>query len=365
LLAGIEMVLRLTSGFPSGFLDFFVPGPNGLYPPAAAMLVRWGPIRYEIETDAHGMRRRRGATSGGPGVVRIAAIGDSVTDGFFVDSEATFPALLERRLEERGYRAQVLNAARGGGSIDKEYAILREIVLPLKPAMVLLTFVTNDIADIRERRRDDLLRFPLRPGWRQSLAAWATTRTAIGETLARMSEPPQLARARRAPPPQEMGASRYRIPGGDAFRTNAATFMRNAASVDGIVLGDDWSSDTRALVDNYLFALGEFAARCREDRVALVLVYFPAYAQVYDVGVSMRIRDVLRDASRSLGIAFVDLTPSLRREGATRVLHLAPLDYHMNPDGNRVIADTLADELIAGRLGPDGAKAPPRHGSSR
>ena len=35
---------------------------------------------------------------------------------------------------------------------------------------------------------------------------------------------------------------------------------------------------------------------------------------------------------------FLDLTPDFRREGRDRVLHLAPVDYHLNPAGNEVIA---------------------------
>jgi len=81
-----------------------------------------------------------------------------------------------------------------------------------------------------------------------------------------------------------------------------------------------------------------------------VFVYFPAYPQVYDTSSSSRIQDLLREECRRLGVPFCDLTPAFRRQAASEVLYLAPLDFHPNPAGNRLIAKTVGEFLLAAGL---------------
>jgi hypothetical protein len=76
-----------------------------------------------------------------------------------------------------------------------------------------------------------------------------------------------------------------------------------------------------------------------------VFVYFPAYPQVYDRGSPTTIRDRLRAHSENRDVPFLDLTTALRAQDA-EVLHLAPADYHLNPEGNRVIGEALAGFLL-------------------
>ena len=102
----------------------------------------------------------------------------------------------------------------------------------------------------------------------------------------------------------------------------------------------------QALVDDYLFALNRVKRFCDAHAAALVFVYFPCYPQVYDPNTPMTIRDVLGRKCRELAIPFLDLTPAFRRMGRVKVLHLAPLDFHPNPDGNRLMAETIAEFLV-------------------
>ncbi len=69
--------------------------------------------------DANGLRSRPFSGPPAPGQVRILCIGDSITNGGLrVDQSATWPALLERVLRERGGNVQVLNASAGGWALD-------------------------------------------------------------------------------------------------------------------------------------------------------------------------------------------------------------------------------------------------------
>jgi len=147
----------------------------------------------------------------------------------------------------------------------------------------------------------------------------------------------------------QLTPERYHIAGGDQYAANVQLFLRKYAKSDGLVLERPLSPSTRALVDDYVFALVHLAAFCRDHGARLVLVYFPCYPQVYDPGTPMTIRDILRDASARSGIPFLDLTPAFREAGRGQVLHLAPRDFHPNPAGNAVIARGVADFLAGAR----------------
>jgi acyl-CoA thioesterase I len=74
---------------------------------------------------------------------RIVAFGDSLTAGFGVPSEASYPAQLQRRLEDAGYRYRVINA---GVSGDTTAGGLRRVdwVLKSRPHIVILELGAND-----------------------------------------------------------------------------------------------------------------------------------------------------------------------------------------------------------------------------
>jgi len=73
----------------------------------------------------------------------IVAFGDSITEGFGVAPESSYPALLERRLRARGYGWKVINAGVSGDTTNNGLDRLAR-VLTLRPALVILEFGGND-----------------------------------------------------------------------------------------------------------------------------------------------------------------------------------------------------------------------------
>ena len=135
-----------------GFLRLF-GYPQGLfmtrYPKRQTLNMLWGAIPYTVRTNSIGLRGEEISEYKRPGVARILALGDSVTDGFFVDNEETYPAQLKEYLErETGKPVDVVNAGLGNISIDQEFLVLRNLAPMLEPDVVVLSFVTNDIAGI-------------------------------------------------------------------------------------------------------------------------------------------------------------------------------------------------------------------------
>lgn len=352
LIVGLNSVLRFGFHYPRGYFRFMAADGVRLYPPSTTLPMRWGAIPYEVRTNARGFRGDEFDLVAPAGRLRIVAIGDSVTDGFFADNEATYPAELQHYLRARGHDVEVINAARGGGSIDKEYAILKEQGFPLRPDVVVLTFVTNDIFDIRERSLDDLLTRDLHPTRTTTFTQRLLTDTALGECASDLALRLRFRAYRAAEHQATAGASttedtRYQQWGGDHYEDNVRGFKQLTKNMDGLVLDPPFSAETRGIIEKYLAILDRMHRDCEERKARLFFVYFPAYSQVYDPAASLEIRDLLQAACEARSIPFVDLTGTFRREGKDHVLHLAPIDYHPNPDGNRVMARAIGESVMA------------------
>ncbi len=76
-------------------------------------------------------------------MLTIVAVGDSLTAGFGVAEEQSFPALLEKKLQEDGHKYRVINA---GVSAETSSGTLSRLewILTLKPDIVILETGAND-----------------------------------------------------------------------------------------------------------------------------------------------------------------------------------------------------------------------------
>ena len=111
-----------------GFTTLAMAGSRVHVAPSAAMLT---PTEFEDMQNPHDSRPV------------IACFGDSLTAGYGVDVDSSYPANLQRDLDAAGYRYRVVNVGISGettkdglGRIDR--------VLALKPAIVVLEFGGND-----------------------------------------------------------------------------------------------------------------------------------------------------------------------------------------------------------------------------
>lgn len=73
----------------------------------------------------------------------IVAVGDSLTAGFGVAAEESWPALLERKLRNAGYEYRVVNAGINGEKSGEVLARIHRIV-SLHPDIVILQTGAND-----------------------------------------------------------------------------------------------------------------------------------------------------------------------------------------------------------------------------
>lgn len=342
----IEGLLRLC-GLPEGTFRGAFATSTGLWRPSESVIIKTGAVPYRVRANSYGFRGPEFRTGLAAAKQRVVAIGDSVTDGFFVDNHATYPVQLGQELLQRGLDVEVINAARGGGSIDRFHSILRDVAVHLAPDVVLVTFVTNDIVEVGSYK----LPRGIGGALSTSLPGWFLGNTAIGEGLmdlylragsTRYTEQHGAESSRRP-----LDNDRYLIAGGTSYQENALTFLKRYKGTDGMILQDRFIPVVQASFDRYLGHIDQFYATCRAHGIEMLFLYMPAYPQVYLPDTSMRARDLIQARVERLGGKFLDLTPAFRAAPKELgPLHLAPLDYHPNPSGYAVMARAIAARLI-------------------
>jgi lysophospholipase L1-like esterase len=79
-----------------------------------------------------------------PGTLRVLAVGDSYTFGAGVRLEETFAKRLEALLDERGLRAEVVNAGTSGYGTLQYAALVRRLVPVYRPDAIVVMVTFND-----------------------------------------------------------------------------------------------------------------------------------------------------------------------------------------------------------------------------
>jgi len=103
---------------------------------------------WKFVTNSRGLRDARDFPYDKPaGTLRVLALGDSHTQGYEVRQEATYAAVLERYLNAKGKKAEVLNAGVSGFSTAEAAAYLENEGHRYRPDVVVLGFYANDFED--------------------------------------------------------------------------------------------------------------------------------------------------------------------------------------------------------------------------
>jgi lysophospholipase L1-like esterase len=139
--------------------DLAQSGQKGLYIPDSAagyvmrpnVCVRLRTDEYDevLRTNSRGLVGPDVSPAKAPGEFRIDVLGDSCAVGGQVPYGQTFPSVLERDLQARGYTdVRVVNAGVGGYSTFNEAGLPRENLDWLQPDLVIVAaFVGNDLAE--------------------------------------------------------------------------------------------------------------------------------------------------------------------------------------------------------------------------
>ncbi len=101
---------------------------------------------HAVATNSLGFRGAEVAAGAGP-PLRVLALGDSNTFGHGVADAETFPVQLERELGQHGHAAVVWNAGVFGYNTAQELSTLRRFGPALRPTVVTLGWLENDLGE--------------------------------------------------------------------------------------------------------------------------------------------------------------------------------------------------------------------------
>lgn len=336
LVAGVVAAVALLEAFAAGgWLDFrFLVGVDARQVPAPHApekhlsgeidgdLVRhygltgFPKYSFDVHTDRRGFRNPTTRER-----ADIAVLGDSFVENPLVAVDATFPAVLAAELGR-----DIVNLGRSGFGPQHELDVLRTVVPPLQPRLVVWVFFEgNDLEDLRVMSGARPARFADRSLLR-NLGVWA-------------------ADALRAPPAPPFPSCRFAT--ADAGRVELYFGFRPFPLT--------WQQREDAAA--FALILAEAAQMARGLDARFVLAFAPAKFRVYDglcavapdnPVATWQLGDLpqrLERAAAQQQLDFIDLTPALRVAASRGELVYHPDDTHWTAVGNRVVGLALAERF--------------------
>jgi lysophospholipase L1-like esterase len=272
-------------------------------------------LPFAVRIDSLGYRGAGFPVQKRPGELRILAIGDSFTYGDFVDSDSTFPSVLQRSLSAScGRPVTIINAGVGGSTITTAIHML-ERAWKLSPDVVLLTFVENDVDDLRSDMWGELAanrraksKFPL------SVIYPVLRRSALWNF---------------------------------SLKLRGRVRTLRSSSVPGSPADQRPPSDVPALRAEYGRTLGTLAGEVRRHDRSLVLVAFPSHLTLSGIATDEQLQWLER-TGKDQGVPTFNLLEPLKASGLpTTTLYLLPHDGHPSPRGYDIAGSWLTSRLTA------------------
>jgi lysophospholipase L1-like esterase len=337
---GAEVAARIAWPGGDNLVTCAVPHPRLIWarkPNCQAFEHNPESVRVEYVLDSCAQRNVVPCDKVPANALRIAAIGDSMTEGALVHAEEMFANVAARRLERPDRPAAVLNFGVGGWDMLQYFERLDD-ALAAKPDIVVLGLVSNDLFDDPspeglERQRERIRREGVERMMEVRVNQWkhenlqATLRTWINMSRALLIVQHML------------------------FRSDSVYFaVYRARGATGNYLARDYAPEWQRRVDGAALLLQAMDAKARATGARFVVVMIPqrvqavmlsmqGLAQEFDPGgLQRRVRD------KATGVEFVDFFDVLK--GVGRPTHLYfPVDGHLTAEGHRLLGEALARKL--------------------
>lgn len=285
--------------------------------------------------------------------VRVALVGDSFTFGFGVGDDQTAPYFLEHELRRRLGRDDigVLNAGTISWSPLIQRNAFRELVKDYEPTVTLLLLDVTDVGDDYKYALDIV------PGSDPQNPRFVddTVRTESRFALLQLADPllavlraPLVVLNRFGDESADVGASQaFRLEVGGKIETNRWFVLKHPLS------------ETRPYFEKTLSYLRDIAGDVEAAGSEFVLIVPPRYFQWNDAECpkdwnlgqrkrnephEMAFFEFFDEAAKKESFPIVSLLPAF--QATDRFPLVLENDAHWNEDGNRFVAETLADLLI-------------------
>ena len=350
-----ELAARIAFRGTEGF--GFVPSPTLHHrnPPNVNVHDSTG---ASVRTNEDGFRTDWGRESFRGQRERVVVMGDSYVFGLGVEGDETVPFYLQQILTERSGHSDigVLNAGVISHSPIIHRSAFREVVREYSPTLTILLLDLGDIGDDYKYARaivpgsdPDNPVFDIADSERKSHGNFALVKLA-DPIFALLRVPFDVARRFR---PQRAVASRY-----SDFEIE----------IDGVIETNRWFilrhplEKTRPLFEASLSYIRDIARDARAAGSRFVLVVPPRYFQwsdrecpndwaadtrKLDEPYEYAAFEFFDEAAKTAEFPIKSLLPEFR--ATTRFPLVLNRDAHLNPDGNRFVAEVVADYLVTNR----------------
>lgn len=287
-----------------------------------------------VKLNSQGVREREVPFERSRGSLRVVVLGDSQTWGSGVTQDDRFSDVLERLLRERGIDAEVVNLGIPGYGTDQELLLFRRLGRRYRPDLVIVAFYWNDVF---ENSSTTAYGYP-KP--RFVLVAGELRLTNVPVPTSVSSGPGTGERRARGGLKTwlEAHAATYRLVAGAVRRSAVAYEMLAALGVAGGPRRDPESAEwkvTRRLLER-------LRAEVHAADAAFLVAILPERADVDTASHDLK-RALLADLARLGG---VDLTPAVREGKGTRGNAYLPRDIHLSPEGHRLVALGLVEQVL-------------------
>ncbi|MCC6407282.1 MAG: hypothetical protein IT453_08950 [Planctomycetes bacterium] len=283
------------------------------------------------------------------GTYRVIALGDSFTQGFTVDRKDLFVDVLERWWQNEGRKVEIVNAGCEAYSTDQEVAWLLEHGAHFQPDAVAIFAYENDIfwcgSSTYEARDTQKPVFRADGTQENGTLADVGPRAWYDNSGIGLLLKPFVA--------DRTAAQKY------YFTPDGATRPISKEFAPLLATPPDFLADSVARTKGALIALKK---KCDELGAKLVLVTIPSHAAIdaayAEKFAQMRLGglgngawsadkpvDTFLGIAKELGIPALDPRAYLRQVASGGQKLYYDIDWHLNPDGNRVFAHFLHDEL--------------------
>jgi lysophospholipase L1-like esterase len=295
-----------------------IPGASGV-----------GSTGSYIRINSEGFRDTNHSQNKQAGVQRIMVIGDSFTFGKGVNLEETYAKQLERLLRDANFSCEVMNCGVIGYVMWQNLEVLKRKALSYQPDLVILGVFLNDIGRSIPPYKDP-------SDWKGSNPFEKRTPGVTDRfyTLNSLKNWIYLFETK----------IRYRrgheYLKGIEERKKSIKPEGKTSTWYKIMYG---KMETR-VYSEFVDAMNEFVYTAKSAGSKVLVVMIPDAAQLHDRD-RQSINRFVSDTCRRIGVPFVDITPRFEQVEDPRPLYLFPLDPHTSPEGHRLIAETIAEQI--------------------
>ncbi len=266
--------------------------------------------RFKVSTNSRSLRYKEIPVGRQPNTVRLLALGDSTTFGWGVEQDETYPAQLERILQEKHPEVviQVLNGGVPGYTSFQGLHHFKRNCLPYEPDIVLFGYIVQD-----------------------------ARKTAITDKQQRLID--LEVQRRRLNPLYRIRLVRYLHWQYVKYLSWKNQRLSDEAKADP-------TAETRVPLADYKENILTFARLCKENHAQLVLFGFPLEV----IGYTKHHRDLLARVAKEEGLPHFDPSNQIHEAARRETLYFPKDKGHPNARGCALIARLLADYIERERL---------------